>query len=76
MSMEIMRYDMTVDNEKYPQFLTHTGKGDVVNELIPTVGTDEDFEKQESNIFEKLIKFVTAMLNWFAKLFKDGFTKK
>jgi hypothetical protein len=77
MSVEIMRYDMTVDNEKYPQFLTHTGKGDVVvNELVPTVGTDEDFEKPKSNIFATLIKFITAIVNYFTKLFKDGFTKK
>ena len=77
MSVEIMRYDMTVDNEKYPQFLTHTGKGDVVvNELIPTVGTDEDFEKPESNIFANLIKFITAIVNYFTKLFKEGFKKK
>jgi hypothetical protein len=77
MSVEIMRYDMTIDNEKYPQFLTHTGKGDVVvNELVPTVGTDEDFEKPKSNIFATLIKFITAIVNYFTKLFKDGFTKK
>ena len=77
MSMEIMRYDMAVDNEKYPQFLTHTGKGAVVvNELIPTVGTDEDFDKPESNIFASLVKFITAVINCLAKLFKEGFTKK
>ena len=77
MSMEIMRYDMTVDNEKYPQFLTHTGKGDVVvNELIPTVGTDEDFEKPESNIFATLIRFITAIVNYLTKLIKEGFPKK
>ena len=77
MSVEIMRYDMTVDNEKYPQFLTHTGKGDVVvNELIPTVGTDEDFNKPESNIFASLVRFITAVINYLTKLFKEGFTKK
>ena len=77
MSMEIMRYDMTVDNEKYPQFLTHTGKGDVVvNELIPTVGTDEDFDKPESNIFASLVRFITAVINYLTKLIKEGFPKK
>ncbi len=76
MSVEIMRYDLTVDNEKYPQFLTHTGKGDVVvDELIPTVGTDEDFDKPESNIFEMLLRFITAIVNYFTKLFKEGFSK-
>ena len=75
--MEIMRYDMTVDNEKYPQFLTHTGKGDVVvNELIPTVGTDEDFDKPESNIFASLVRFITAIINYLRKLFTEGFPKK
>lgn len=77
MSVEIMRYDMTVDNEKYPQFLTHTGKGDVVvNELIPTVGTDEDFDKPESNIFASLVRFITAIINYLRKLFTEGFPKK
>lgn len=71
MSVEIMRYDMTVDNEKYPQFLTHTGKnGEIVNELIPTVGTDEDFNAPPKNIFTSMLNFIRTLINALISLIK------
>ena len=73
MSMEIMRYDLTVENEKYPQFLTHIGKGDVVvDELIITEGTDEDADKEESTYFTVLIRFFTAFFNFIRNILKGG----
>ena len=66
-----MRYDLTVENEKYPQFLTHIGKGDVVvDELIITEGTDKDADKEESTYFTVLIRFFTAFFNFIRDILK------
>lgn len=72
MSFEIMRYDWTVENEKYPQYLTHTGKGDnIVDELIPTVGTDEDYQKEEKSFFRNLIDFFSSLVKYLISLIKS-----
>lgn len=76
MSVEIMRYDMTVESNKYPQFLTTVGsKPDGIDGLIPTEGVDEDNDRPEDNIFASLIRFLTSLINVLVKLFKDGFKK-
>lgn len=72
MSFEIMRYDWTVENEKYPQYLTHTGKGDnIVDELIPTVGTDDDYQKEENSFFKNLIEFFSSLVKYLISLIKS-----
>lgn len=74
MSFEIMRYNWSVDNEKYPQFLTHTGKGDVVvDELIPTEGTDEDYQKVEKSFFQSVIDFFANLIKYLSNLIKSKF---
>ena len=64
-SLEAMRYDLTVDNDKYPQYLYH--ENDIVT---PMVGTDEDATKAPSNLFTSFIRFFTALINFISKLFK------
>ena len=72
MSFEIMRYDWTAENEKYPQYLTHTGKGDnIVDELIPTVGTNEDYQKEEKSFFQNLINFFSNLVRYLVNLIKS-----
>ncbi len=70
MTLEIMRYDMTVDNEKYPQYLTRLDDAT----LIPTVGTDTDYDKPEEGRFTVLIRFFTALFNMITKIFKGDFS--
>ena len=64
-ALEAMRYDLTVDNDKYPQYLYH--ENDIVT---PLVGADEDATKAPSNLFTSIIRFFTALFNFIAKLFK------
>ena len=74
MSMELMRYDTTVDNEKYPQFLTCTGENTTDDSsLFPTTGTDEDATKPKDSIAGSLIRFITAIFNLFTELLKGNF---
>lgn len=73
MSMEIMRYDLTVDSEKYPQFLDNVDKrSNSSNTPIPVTGTDEDYSKPESNMFTVLVRFLKSILNFFAQLLKKA----
>ncbi len=69
MTLEIMRYDMTVDNEKYPQYLTRLDDAT----LIPTVGTDTDYDKPAESPFASLMRFLTAFFNMIAKIFRGEF---
>lgn len=74
-SLEIMRYDMTVENSRFPQFLTHIGTNDDTNgeNLIPTTGTDEDANKPQANIIQSTIRFLTSFIRLFIKLLSGGF---
>ncbi|MBQ7118166.1 MAG: hypothetical protein IJN88_08155 [Clostridia bacterium] len=74
-SMEIMRYDMTVESGRLPQFVTHIGNNDDTNgeNLIPTVGTDEDADKIPNSIIHSAMRFITALINLFTKLLKEEF---
>ncbi len=63
MTLEIMRYDLTVDNDKYPQFLYHEN-----NILTPMTGLDEDATKKPEHPLASLMRFVTALLNFFTML--------
>ena len=69
MSIEIMRYDLDGDCEKYPRFLTHTGNGEELeNVLFPTEGTDEDYAKPADNALISLFRFLTAFFNFIRGL--------
>lgn len=71
MSIEIMRYDMSVDNDKYPQyFATVNAIPDGAEGLTPVEGVDEDDGKPADNIFASLIRFLTSMINFIVNLFK------
>ncbi len=65
MTLEIMRYDMTVDNHKYPQYICHDNAV-----LTPMEGPDEDYGKAPVHPLASLMRFLTAFFNFFAKLFK------
>lgn len=54
MTLEIMRYDLTVESEKYPQYIYHEN-----DKLTVMEGTDEDYNKVTESVFVK-----------FARLFK------
>jgi len=62
MSMEIMRYDLDGDSEKYPRFLCIKDGG-----LAP-VDFKEENVKEEENIFASAIRFFTALINFIVKL--------
>ena len=64
-SLEAMRYDLTVDNDKYPQYLYHEN-----DTITPLVGADEDSTKAPNNLFTSFIRFFTAFFNFIARLFK------
>ncbi len=63
MALEIMRYDLTVDNEKYPQFLYHENAV-----ITPLQGTDEDYNRAADNPLVSLMRFLTALINVFTAL--------
>lgn len=58
-SVEIMRYDMTVDSEKYPQYMVNVNNAS----LAPFEGTDEDFGKPDDNMMTAFIDFMKAFVN-------------
>ncbi|MBR5438503.1 MAG: hypothetical protein IKV21_06260, partial [Clostridia bacterium] len=67
MTLEIMRYDMTVDNEKYPQFLERINS----ETLIPVTGTDADYQPvaDKKPMASIGIRFFTALINLIRKIF-------
>lgn len=75
-SMEMMRYDMTVENERFPQFLTHIGTTEDTNgeNLIPTTGTDEDANKPQSSIAYSTFRFIVSLIKLLANILKKYFT--
>lgn len=73
-SMVMMRYDMTVENGSFPQFLTHIGTTDDTNgeNLIPTAEIDEDLKSSPNNIVHSFIRFLTAFVKLFVEIIKNG----
>ncbi len=74
-SMELMRYDLTVEDERLPQFVTFVGETEDTNgeNLIPTVGTDEDFNQPEKTVFLSAFRFITALIRLFTNILKGNF---
>lgn len=68
MTLEIMRYDLTVDNEEYPQYIYHEN-----NVLTPITAPDEDNSKPADNPLASLMRFLTAFFNMIAKIFRGEF---
>lgn len=66
-SVEIMRYDITVDSEKYPQFMVNVNNAS----LAPFEGTDEDYDKADENIFIATVDYIKAFFDLIIKLIKD-----
>ncbi len=71
LTLEIMRYDFTVDNDKYPQYLYSTGTA-----VEPLTGPDEDATTPEAPAQVTYIRFFTAIINFFTKLFKGELNLK
>ena len=65
-SVEIMRYDITVDSEKYPQYMENVENAS----LTPLMVTDEDLNKTENNYFTALFDFMKAFFNLIVNLIK------
>lgn len=65
-SVEIMRYDMTVENEKYPQYMVNVDNAG----LAPLEGTDDDYNKAEKSFFSAIFNFAKAFFNMLVKLIK------
>ena len=65
-SVEIMRYDITVESEKYPQYMVNVNNAT----LAPLEGTDEDFDKADENMLTAVIDFVKAFVNLIVNLIK------
>ena len=63
---EIMRYDLTVDNEKYPQYMMNVENAT----LTIFEGTDEDFNKAEKNYFTASFDFIKAFFELVVNLIK------
>lgn len=66
-SVEIMRYDITVDSEKYPQYMINVNNAS----LAPFEGTDEDYDKADENIFIATVDYIKAFFDLIIKLIKD-----
>ena len=65
-SVEIMRYDLTVDNDKYPQYMINVDNAT----LAPFEGTDEDFDKADKNMLTAIFDFIKAFANLVINLVK------
>lgn len=65
-SVEIMRYDMTVESEKYPQYMVNVDNAG----LAPLEGTDEDYDKTEKSFLTAIVDFTKAFFNIIVKLIK------
>ncbi len=66
-SVEIMRYDLTVESEEYPQYMVNVNN----ESLTPLVATDEDFNKEEPGFFDAIVNFFKNFINVIIKLIKD-----
>lgn len=65
-SVEIMRYDMTVDSEKYPQYMVNVDNAS----LAPLVVSEEDLNKKDDNFLTAITNFIKAFFNLIVKLIK------
>ena len=65
MTLEIMREDMTVESEKYPQFYDHKDGA-----LYPQDSLDEDSTKAPEGPLASLMRFITALFNFLKSLFR------
>lgn len=64
-SLVIMNNDLNVSGQNvYPQYMDN-------NNGMAEVTPDEDFDKPADNALASLMRFLSALLNFFAKLFKD-----
>ncbi len=66
-SVEIMRYDLTVDNEKYPQYMVNVNN----ESLTPLEVTDADFDKEESGFLDAIVNFFKNFINVIIKMIKE-----
>ncbi len=62
-SVEIMRYDLTVDSEKYPQYMVNVENAS----LAPLVVTDEDLKTEDKSFFEAIFDFIRNIFNVLIK---------
>jgi hypothetical protein len=62
--LEIMRYDLDGDSEKYPRFLRNVNGG------LQPADENKEAVKEEDNIFASAIRFFTAIINFIIKLIK------
>ena len=67
MSLELMRYDMTVDNEKYPQYLERIDS----ETLIPVTEPDAAYDKVTDSMAALGIRLLTAFIRLLTNLI-DG----
>lgn len=65
-SVEIMRYDMTVESEKYPQYLENVGNYAV----RPLEVTEEDVTKEDKSFFTAIYDFFKNVINVIVKAIK------
>ncbi len=63
MTLEIMRYDLTVESEKYPQYIYHEN-----NQLSIMTGPDEDYNKKPENVFAKLANLFKLIGEYLKKV--------
>lgn len=67
-SLVIMNNDLNVSGQNiYPQYMDN-------NNDMAEVTPDEDFDKPADNALASLMRFITALLNFFSKLFKGEFS--
>lgn len=62
--LEIMRFDLDGDSEKYPRFLRNVNGG------LQPADENKEAVKEEDNIFASAIRFFTAIINFIIKLIK------
>ena len=62
--LEIMRFDLDGDSEKYPRFLRNVNGG------LQPADENKEAVKAEDNIFASAIRFFTAIINFIIKLIK------
>lgn len=65
MTLEIMRYDLTVLDGKFPQYYNNED-----GTLIPITGTDADAEKAPDSPLASLLKFITALFRLLTNIIK------
>ncbi len=72
MFVDIFRENLTVDNEKYPQFLQYDKSTETVSALV--VNEEDIGIVNENKRFTTAIRFLTALINLITKILKEGFS--